>query len=464
MKIAIFIIAIILSVSVQAQQISVDNGYMVISGTIRIGGGLRLNYAGTLNSKVGSTIVFEGAGIQNISGTGNGGFENLTLDNSSNGVRLQREISVTGDITMTDGDLDLLNNNINLGQNGDIVGENSNSMIKSTSGNGNYTQGADAGNGAIIRSLDISTAGITNAAGLGINITPNTNWGSCNISRKHQRIVGFDGDNSVFRTYKISPTNSANLSANISIKYNPMELNGNNSGSLKMYQLKDNGAKGTEWEELNSSDNGSEVSATTNDNNLTEVTVALAGTNKTLPVSLLNFEAVCDGDIVLLQWKTASEINNNYFIIEKSIDDFQYEEIARIAGSGNSNNLKQYEIIDNNNEAPITYYRLKQVDFDGISKTYDPIVSECGAQKLQINFSVVNPAIEKLQIFVNESLNTNIIIRIYDAEGREVINSQLASNQQQWQIPIAMLSKGMYYIQFIGYNFTQSKSILILNN
>lgn len=85
-----------------------------------------------------------------------------------------------------------------------------------------------------------------------------------------------------------------------------------------------------------------------------------------LPVELLNFDARCisTGQIEL-RWQTASEVNNDYFTIENSIDGISWTEIKEIKGAGNSNTLLTYSTVDEQPFTGISYYRLKQTDFDG---------------------------------------------------------------------------------------------------
>lgn len=85
-----------------------------------------------------------------------------------------------------------------------------------------------------------------------------------------------------------------------------------------------------------------------------------------LPVDLVDFTAVEKDNDIILEWETATEINNEYFSVERSFDLRNYEEIARIAGEGTTDEDRFYSFVDN--DAPVNqpiYYRLKQVDFDG---------------------------------------------------------------------------------------------------
>ncbi len=84
-----------------------------------------------------------------------------------------------------------------------------------------------------------------------------------------------------------------------------------------------------------------------------------------LPVTLLNFQGSYNDKKVGLEWTTGSEINNDHFIIERSADAEDFQAIGKVAGSGNSNAIKNYFFIDHQPVSGLSYYRLIQVDFDG---------------------------------------------------------------------------------------------------
>lgn len=84
-----------------------------------------------------------------------------------------------------------------------------------------------------------------------------------------------------------------------------------------------------------------------------------------LPIELMDFSAVKKDAVVLLEWSTASEINNQYFELERSIDGVDFQVIKKIDGAGNSNSILEYSYIDDSPLNGVNYYRLKQTDFDG---------------------------------------------------------------------------------------------------
>ena len=102
--------------------------------------------------------------------------------------------------------------------------------------------------------------------------------------------------------------------------------------------------------------------------------VTLMKSASVLPVELLSFTTVSAGDVVILNWKTASEINNDYFAIEKSMDGINWDFVIQIPGAGNSDNQLSYTHIDYEGCQGYCYYRLTQVDFDGAQKAYKSAV------------------------------------------------------------------------------------------
>ena len=85
-----------------------------------------------------------------------------------------------------------------------------------------------------------------------------------------------------------------------------------------------------------------------------------------LPVTLLYFKVYCVGKYVALKWETASEINCDYYLVERSTDGISWEGVAYIQGAGNSNEISTYSWVDNfDSKGKALYYRLTQFDYDG---------------------------------------------------------------------------------------------------
>lgn len=95
-----------------------------------------------------------------------------------------------------------------------------------------------------------------------------------------------------------------------------------------------------------------------------------------LPVELIDFSIDCFNNNIRLNWITESEINNDYFIIEKSDDAKNWEHITTIMGMGNSNIRTEYQYLDSN-QYNHTYYRLSQVDYNGEHETFNIVYGGC---------------------------------------------------------------------------------------
>ncbi|MFK8038290.1 MAG: DUF2341 domain-containing protein [Crocinitomicaceae bacterium] len=163
----------------------------------------------------------------------------------------------------------------------------------------------------------------------------------------------------------------------------------------------------------------------------------------TLPVELTDFTAQEVNNIdAQLNWTTASEINNDYFVIEKSIDANSWFELARVKGAGTSFSTIDYSYIDENLKDKISYYRLKQIDFDGsssLSKTESVTL-----KYLRNEFSVYpNPASNQVTI---ETKGAGTI-SIRSATG-QIINQLIVNNSGSTIINIESLPKGIYFVEF----------------
>jgi hypothetical protein len=149
-----------------------------------------------------------------------------------------------------------------------------------------------------------------------------------------------------------------------------------------------------------------------------------------LPVDLVDFNANCDNGKVEINWTTASEINNDYFIIEKSNDMSKFVEVNRTIGAGNSNSIKNYQVMDRN-DSGTTYYRLTQVDFDGKTTIYAPIVVKCQEFNLITPSLVVypNPFNNEINIIFENIANEEVTVEIFDQTGRIILTKKINTTQ-----------------------------------
>jgi hypothetical protein len=105
-------------------------------------------------------------------------------------------------------------------------------------------------------------------------------------------------------------------------------------------------------------------------------TLEMTGTLPTdsgMPIELIYFMGEVLDANNLLTWSTASEMNNDYFTIEKSINGLDYKELIRINGAGTNSSTSYYNYTDFDPEKRINYYRLSQTDYDGTMETFGVI-------------------------------------------------------------------------------------------
>lgn len=97
----------------------------------------------------------------------------------------------------------------------------------------------------------------------------------------------------------------------------------------------------------------------------------LQGVNvQALPIELLSFDVESNDSYNLIEWATASELNNDYFILERSNDGYNWEDINRESGAGNSSQVMKYQYKDYSRKDDVNYYRLTQVDFNGLREVF----------------------------------------------------------------------------------------------
>jgi hypothetical protein len=175
---------------------------------------------------------------------------------------------------------------------------------------------------------------------------------------------------------------------------------------------------------------------------------AMSGGN-TLPVELLSFSAKKENDDVIIKWSTASEINNDFFTIERSTDGDHWEILKESKGAGNSSSLIEYSELDENPHNGISYYRLKQTDYDGQFK-YSQTTS---VGKLDGNLNITafpNPVNTYMFVEFETKINSNIDASLYDQNGtrvKQVLKSYYDKGTYKVLVYTDDLPAGFYYIR-----------------
>jgi hypothetical protein len=177
-----------------------------------------------------------------------------------------------------------------------------------------------------------------------------------------------------------------------------------------------------------------------------------------LPLRFLSFTATLRGDKTLLIWKTAQEQNTNHFEIEKKTqvnNDFSF------LASVSTNRAEEYKYNDNSLSEGVTYYRLKEVDNNGLYN-YSQIIlvnlQSSNAASLKV---YPNPLLTQMNIVFNATEYKTYQLVLVDASGRIVISKQVScfqgSNSINWNV--AQLKAGEYILKAVGTDLSPVKII-----
>jgi hypothetical protein len=182
-----------------------------------------------------------------------------------------------------------------------------------------------------------------------------------------------------------------------------------------------------------------------------------------LPIELLNFDAIMNNKHVDINWATATEINNDFFTVEKSKDAINFETVSISKGAGNSNTLKEYADVDYDPYQGISYYRLKQTDFNGTFK-YSKIVAvnyNFGESGISV---FPNPTDGPINISFKGLENQEILVVIRDITGKECFSKVILTEENNQIIaidPEEKLAKGNYIIIASSSNKLYSQKIIV---
>lgn len=181
-------------------------------------------------------------------------------------------------------------------------------------------------------------------------------------------------------------------------------------------------------------------------------------TDTPLPISLLLFQAEFNHEnFVEVSWITSSEMNNDFFTIEKSVDGLNWTIVTTLNGAGNSNQELKYQIIDIEPFQGISYYRLMQTDFDGNFEIFDPVAVKNGL----VISDVVD---ENVSIYPNPGNGNSVYmefvnfkpgmykINVIDESGRLILHRDLNIEEGSNYIEMELLHgvtlvKGIHFIR-----------------
>ena len=252
----------------------------------------------------------------------------------------------------------------------------------------------------------------------------------------------------VSRTWDISKTNAnAGTGVDLIFNWNPSDV----SGILANPRM--NHHTGSFWEipiSTIASSNAGSNTYTVNGYTGTFSPFSIGEGASPLPVELVSFQANCTEQGVALRWQTASEHSSAYFEIERSADGQNWNQIGQVEAAGNSTSLLNYSIIDSEIERTVMYYRLHQVDFDGVNKLYNPISVLCADLENTIS-TYPNPSSDEgFQLLIGNSLGARTVnLNIVDVEGKLIYTKklQLQKGSNVFNMYDFKSESGVYFLQ-----------------
>lgn len=415
------------------------------TGKLRFRDGTYPTGAITLNS--GSTVEYYGSEAITL-GTSPDTYHNLTINNSA-GVTLGTNITVNGTLLKENGDITLGDYTINFGP--------------------------SSSTGAV-QALNAPSS--VNVGDLGAVISSGANLGSTTVTRGLYALAG-NSNQGIKRWYKITPTNNTGLSATLVFPYNEGdELNGITEGNLRLFKSTDDGAT---WTMVTT---GGDITVTHDPDNNTFTVTGLDGfslwtlgdNSNPLPVELTSFNAKATGKNVILNWATATEIDNYGFEIERTHHNppFEkagtqggWEKLGFVQGSGNSNSVKEYSFTDKSSKKNGTFvYRLKQIDNNGTFQYSNEVEVEVNIPlSYAVSQNYPNPFNPSTRIEYQIPLAGKVSIKLYDVLGNLVtslVDETKEAGSYIFDFDARNLSNGVYFYQIRAGEFIQTKKMTLI--
>ncbi|MEQ9425076.1 MAG: LamG-like jellyroll fold domain-containing protein [Cyclobacteriaceae bacterium] len=425
---------------VSGQTITVDND-IINNGTV--------NGAGAL--------VFDGAGANlDVVITG-GTFSNIDLEDAGVSTGETLQITLQGNTTIT-GDLDL-NADSNLDA-GNIVLDDFNLTVNNLSNfsSSHYIETLDqnTSGGFLIMNINQADGQVTYPVYTDGSYTPASmiNLGSAgNIS---VRAFGgtyengtsgtlHTGNEEVDRSWEITSNDAVNIT--LTLQFNASDQLASFDPTIAFMSKNDGGALGWQPQTPATDISASDPRTISKSGISTFSTFGVGSGSSPLPVELTAFSATPDQGIVHLDWQTATEINNEFFEVQHSINGEDFEIIGKVAGNGTTNIEQNYAFIDSRPVEGINYYRLRQVDFDGAFE-YSPLRMarvELAAEQLMTAYP--NPLKDVVTIEFARPVPAYSEIQISGIAGHIISRVQVETELHTLNLNLSALPTGIYLLQ-----------------
>lgn len=262
-------------------------------------------------------------------------------------------------------------------------------------------------------------------------------------------------------------SSSTNLTSSIVKLYYDMDDGINDYTNVTV--VKNTSAAPTTWTDIGGTANANGIGNITSGSFNSFSKFALgnrSGGINPLPVELLYFNVEQNNKQVNIDWSTTSEINNDFFTIQRSENGSVFSDLARVNGAGNSVKVCNYNAIDDSPLPGISYYRLKQTDFNGKS-SYSSIATVDFNNNVPLaiyTYPNIASSISDVSIIIEGNKNETVEMSLTDIVGKQIISKKLVldgGNATTQLNEYTELPSGNYFIIIQGNNRYASKRIVI---
>ncbi len=206
-----------------------------------------------------------------------------------------------------------------------------------------------------------------------------------------------------------------------------------------------------------------DTNGSTESGQINSVSVPEAGAT-ILPVEWVHFKATPQGDKVQLEWATVSEVNNDYFQVERSTNGKNFKSIGKVVGKGNSFQSSAYNFLDSDLPAAAElYYRLRQVDFDGTFAKSEVVVVDNKTNSKNIRI-YPNPVDGFSTVQVESALTGELEVSVMDVQGKVHLSDVVNSESGKWELETAALPAGTYMLTIQGIDRVWTKRFVKMND
>lgn len=408
--------------------VNINEGYIVVEGSI--------DNDGTLSGGSGTTLELGGTTDGATLSAGTYNLANLTINKTAGNITSSADLNVSGALSVNAGVIYMGDNKINLGINATAESSDPSAYVEGTM----TKKGASAvtfpiGNGrrAMIK-ISPSSAPVSSVYTVSYRATPDGEDRS-NHDDGLARVSGLE-------CWDVTGTAPSSLT----LYWDSGEFSQiNNIDALVVAHL-----TGGKWELVNIlSRSGLPESGSITTEVVSKYSPYTFGSTELevnpLPVELVDFTGRQSDNVVVLEWATLSEKDNDYFEIERSTDGVNFVTLGHVDGAGNSTIRLDYSFADNAPEQGRAYYRLSQVDYDGSRSYADRLVSVVYAGSDIIGLTIVpNPTHGQFRVRVSGAIDG--IAKLLSQSGTLIRVVEIHSSDES--VDISDLPNGIYILQY----------------